>query len=89
MNSHRTDEFITQFRALPIRVQNQARRAYRLWQANPYHPSLDFKLVGRRTPSYSVRVGIGWRALGYRQGELMVWFWIGWHAKYDQLLKGL
>jgi hypothetical protein len=30
----------------------------------PSHPSLEFKCVGKRASVYSVRVGIGWRALG-------------------------
>ena len=89
MNSHLTEEFVSLFQELPPRIQTQARRAYRRWLQNPYHPSLDFKLVGQRTPSYSVRVGIGWRAIGCRQGDTVVWFWIGSHARYDQLLKSL
>jgi hypothetical protein len=36
-----------------------------------------------------VRVGIGWRALGVREQDAMVWFWIGSHAEYDQILKQL
>jgi hypothetical protein len=38
---------------------------------------------------YSVRVGLGWRALGVREGDVMVWFWIGSHADYDRLLETL
>jgi hypothetical protein len=36
-----------------------------------------------------VRVGIGWRALGVKQEDTMVWFWIGSHAEYDRLLDEL
>jgi hypothetical protein len=50
---------------------------------------LDFKLVGRHTPSYSVRIAIGWRALGYKHGDTVIWFWIGTHAEYDKLLRHL
>jgi hypothetical protein len=32
-------------------------------------------------------VGIGWRALGIKDEDTIVWFWIGSHAEYSQLLK--
>ncbi len=62
---------------------------YRLWKTDPHHPGLQFRRVGRRYPAFSVRVGIGWRALGVRQADTMVWFWIGSHAEYDRLLNEL
>jgi len=34
-------------------------------------------------------VGLGYRALGILEGEVIVWFWIGTHAEYDQLLRAL
>lgn len=40
-------------------------------------------------PVYSVRVGIGYRALGVKDGDTITWFWIGSHADYDQILKSL
>lgn len=36
---------------------------------------------------WSVRVNQNYRALGRPRGNLVVWFWIGTHAEYDQLLK--
>jgi hypothetical protein len=36
-----------------------------------------------------VRVTKGYRALGLRQGETIVWFWIGSHAEYERLLRQL
>ena len=33
------------------------------------------------------RVGIGWRAVGVRDGDTMIWFWIGSHADYDRVVK--
>ena len=38
---------------------------------------------------YSVRVTLGFRALGLLEGEEITWFWIGSHADYDRLLKTL
>lgn len=70
-------------------MQDQARLAYRLFRDNPEHPSLRFKPVHSTRPIYSARVGLGYRALAVRDGEAVVWFWIGSHADYDQLLKRL
>ena len=35
---------------------------------------------------YSVRVGIGYPALGVMDGGDVVWFWIGPHHEYDWML---
>jgi len=40
-------------------------------------------------PVYSIRVGIGWRALGVMVDDTIVWFWIGSHAEYELLLREL
>lgn len=89
MNSALAPSFLTQFAQLPADVQALARRSYRLWKSNPAHPGLHFKRVGKRTDSWSVRIGIGWRALGVRSGDSMVWFWIGSHAEYDRIVTSL
>ncbi len=89
MKSHLTTGFIACFERLPERVKHSARRNYRLWRQDPAHPGLQFKRVGRKQEAYSVRVGIGWRALGVRDKDAIVWFWIGSHAEYDQILKRL
>ena len=47
---------------------------------------VDFKRVGVTSPIYSIRVGIGWRALGLMGKRSIHWFWIGSHAEYDKLL---
>ena len=75
------------FARLPDEVQAQARKAYRLWRANPMHPSLHFKRIHSREAIYSVRVGLGWRALGLLEGNRMTWFWIGSHADYDRFIR--
>jgi hypothetical protein len=75
------------FRRLPARVQRRARAAYRLFQRDPSHPSLRFTLVHPRRAIYSVRIGLAYRALGVRDGEEIIWFWIGSHAHYDRLLR--
>lgn len=87
MNSHANERFWEAFRRSPAHVQRRARRAYRTFRANPFHPSLQFKQVHPHRPIFSVRVGLGYRALGVREGEDIVWFWLGTHADYDQVLS--
>lgn len=89
MTSHTTERFRKAFANLPRHTQRKAREAYQLWQQNPYHPSLQFKQVHTREAIYSVRIGIGWRAVGVKSEDTMVWFWIGSHAEYDKLLSQL
>ncbi len=86
MKSTIDDDFLACYRRLPERIQRQAQKNYRLWKANPSHPSLEFKRVNRKIPVYSVRIGAGWRVLGLLEDDTIQWFWIGSHAQYDNLL---
>ncbi|MEK6771089.1 MAG: hypothetical protein AABY62_05545 [Pseudomonadota bacterium] len=52
-------------------------------KANPQHPSLHFKKIGRYR---SARVGIHFRALGVEVPDGVLRFWIGSHSDYDKLL---
>jgi hypothetical protein len=45
VQSQTTEEFRTLLAAAPSVVQTKAQNAYRLWSANPAHPSLRFKKV--------------------------------------------
>lgn len=87
MNSRITKSFRKQYERLPEEVRKQTRAAYRLWRERPDHPSLHFKKVSRNQTIYSVRIGIGWRALGLSEAGTVHWFWIGSHGAYDDLLK--
>jgi hypothetical protein len=89
VSSHTARQFRALFNGLPAWVQRQARDAYRLFRQNPAHPGLRFKQVHADPPIYSVRVGLGYRAVGVRDGDTMIWYWIGSHADYDELLKQL
>ncbi|MCZ6632961.1 MAG: hypothetical protein O7G87_06105 [bacterium] len=89
MTSSVTREFRRRLDRLPSQVQRQAFQAYALWRSDPYHLSLQFKKVSPRQPIFAVRVGIGYRALGLREGNHVSWFWIGSHGDYDALLRRL
>ena len=79
-----TPQFWQHYRKLPRTVRELADKNFRLLKADPKHPSLHFKKIGR---VWSVRVRAHYRALGLDKPEAVVWFWIGSHADYDKLLS--
>lgn len=85
MRSPTTARFRKALAALPEDVRQQAGTAYKQFTNDPWHTSLRYKRVHPSQPIYSVRVAKGYRALGGRDGDVMVWFWIGSHADYNQL----
>lgn len=87
MISHTIESFRREFSRLPEPVQRQAKEAYRRFSNNPHHPGLWFKQVHSTKPIYSVRVSRGYRALGIREGDQIIWFWIGSHADYEDLIS--
>ncbi len=80
-----SSHFWQRFDALPVEIQQLARRNYALLRQNPAHPSLQFKQV-RKGQYYSVRVSLHYRALGVSITEGVQWFWVGAHAEYDHLI---
>ncbi len=52
----------------------------------PHHPSLQFKPI-KNGAFRSVRVSLGYRALGVPVDQGVQWFWIGNHDVYDKLLS--
>jgi hypothetical protein len=64
-------------------VRDLADKNFQLLKADPKHPSLHFKRIGRL---WSVRAGAHYRAFGLNKPEGVVRFWIGSHADYDKLL---
>jgi hypothetical protein len=87
MKSHTTPRFWKCYERLRGEVQQQADLAYELWRNNPFHPSLQFKRVDPQAPIYSVRVGRGYRALGWLERDTVTWYWIGDHDEYDRLIR--
>jgi hypothetical protein len=56
---------------------------------DPGHGSLQFKRIHPTKPIFSVRIGLDWRAVCVRTGDIAVWYFIGSHADYDRLIKTL
>jgi hypothetical protein len=87
VRSRTTKRFRAAFEALPEQAKKQARQAYRIFLDNPFHPSLSLKSIESAPEVDSVRVGLHYRAWGTRQGDAIIWFWIGSHADSDTILS--
>ena len=83
MKSATLPSFWEVYALLPEPAKQAARKAFSLWRASPFHPSLHFKRIGRL---WSVRVGDHYRALGTDVEGGVCWLWIGTHAEYDKLV---
>mgnify|MGYP001609703034 FL=1 len=84
MRHYASPAFWNCYRQLPNPVRELADKSFALLKADPHHPSLRFKKVGR---FWSARVGLYYRALGVEAPDGVLWFWIGSHADYDKLVS--
>jgi Txe/YoeB family toxin of Txe-Axe toxin-antitoxin module len=71
--------------ALDPRVREAARKAYARFAKDPGHPSLRFKKLAGYEQVWSVRINEQYRAVGERDGDTVVWVWIGSHNDFDTL----
>jgi hypothetical protein len=83
LNQFATAEFWFHYRQLTPENRALADRCFQLLRADPRHPSLRLKKVGA---FWSARVGLRIRALARDRAEGLVWFWIGSHDRYEQLI---
>ena len=81
MKSSTSAAFRKQLALLGPEVQRLARKQFRLWLDDHWHPSLHFKRVG---PYWSARVDRDHRALGVENDGKIVWFYIGRHDGYER-----
>jgi hypothetical protein len=77
-------DFWACYRSLPARAQEAAAKAYELLKTDPGHPSLHFKKLDTL---WSARVDRKYRALAVKVPDGYLWFWIGTHAEYDDLVR--
>jgi len=87
MKSATLPSFWTTYRSLDEDTKRQARKAYRLWAENPFHPSLHFKCINREENVWSVRITRRYRAVGILEGDTVTWFWIGGHDDYEHFFS--
>ncbi len=84
MNSFADPAFWKCYRRLPADAQKVARRAYCVFGDNPAHPGLRFERLASDSRLWSVRVTRDYRAVGVREKNSIVWFWVGTHEEFDR-----
>jgi hypothetical protein len=87
MNSATLPSFWRAYEVLDEEIKRRARRAYRPWEQNPFHPSLRFKCINRDENVWSVRITLGYRAIGVLEGDTVTWFWVGSHDDYERFFS--
>ncbi len=87
MISSTTSRFWKSYENLPVEIKQKAKETYTLFEKDPYYPSLRFKKIFSDRNIYSVRITKDYRALGVLSEQEIVWFWIGSHSDYDDLLQ--
>jgi hypothetical protein len=87
MKSATLPSFWIAYRSLNASDRRSARKAYRLWSQNPFHPSLRFKCINHEENIWAVRVTRSCRVLGILEGDTVTWFWIGGHDEYEHFFS--
>jgi hypothetical protein len=87
MRSRTLPSFWEAYQALDADLRQRARKAYRLWEENPFHPSLHFKCINREESIWSARISLGYRSVGIMDEEGVTWFWIGGHDAYERFFS--
>lgn len=83
VNHFATPEFWYHYRNLPDEIRELADESFVRLKADPRHPALRLKKVG---DYWSARIGLRYRALAKERKEGFVWFWIGSHDDYDEMV---
>lgn len=84
MKSATLPSFWRLYERLDREMKARARKAYHLWSEDPFHPALHFKCINREESIWSVRITLGYRALGIWEEETVTWFWVGGHDEYER-----
>ncbi len=69
MKSAVLPSFWSEYGQLSDDIRQSARKTYRLWVQNPFHPSLHFKCINSQEGIWSVRVTRSYRVLGVLEGD--------------------
>jgi len=84
MKSETLPSFWKAYKKLGGNIKDRARKSFRLWAENPFHPSLHFKCINAEEDIWSVRISLDVRAIGVLEKEIVTWFWIGTHDEYER-----
>jgi hypothetical protein len=81
--------FWKDYDSLPAEIRARADKQFALLKANLQHPSLRFKKIGDRAGHevWSARITLKYRALALKLPDQFLWFWIGEHGVYDELIS--
>lgn len=83
MKSAVIPSFWDSYNKLSEKVKQSARKTYKIWVDNPFHPSLHFKCINTQESVWSVRITQGYRAVGILEGDTVTWIWIGNHDDHE------
>lgn len=72
MTSRNSDRFGKCYRELPEQTKKEAKKAYREFKKNPYHPGLHFKRIHSTRPIFSLRITKDYRAVGIQQNNQVI-----------------
>ena len=79
MKSATLSSYWKAYRSLDDTVKRSVKKAYRPWEQNPFHPSLQFKCINDEEHIWAVRITIG-----ILEGDTVMWFWVGNHDAYQR-----
>lgn len=82
MESEATPNFWRCLKKADPSVRNAAVKAYKQFRENPWDPELKFKHMKGDLWSARIPDAPGWRVLGLRDGDLIVWDYMGDHDSY-------
>ena len=84
MKSQTLPSFWDNYQLLTDNNRSSARKAYRLWKENPFHPSLRFKCINSKENIWSVRINRSYIAIVILDDDIVTWFWVGNHDDYEK-----
>jgi hypothetical protein len=83
MKSNALPSFWKAYEALDEKIKKRARKTYELFSEN-LSPFPSFQMYNAEESIWSVRVTLGYRAIGIMEKDTVTWFWIGDHDSYEK-----
>ena len=89
MEHRTTAKFWQRYSVLPSEIRVRADQKFVFLKADRQHPSLRFRKVGERRGQeiWSARITLGYRAVAIKREYGYLWFWIGDHEAYEELIS--
>jgi hypothetical protein len=85
VRSMRSARYTKLFDRLPKAVQERAQEYYKKWWKDP--ASIEFRPLNANAKIWRASLPEGYRAMGEERGDTIVWFWIGSHSDYNNMIK--